>query len=259
MAMLRVMTHERERLDLLSRASSEASPAVRALVEQLLAPDALTRTRGLDAIAAVVRGGDAAVEGLPYLLSLATSKGYREGSAILARLSAIVAAIDDPPRTGPSDAHAAALWDALRAHLPRLIRHAHRATDPEAARIAACMCSRFPQLDGEVEPLLVALASGARHVEDRARILYALARIQADRGATFHPAVASALHRDALDAETVAVALAIAEHDPPEPLRGRIARTLRAARSGAVVPDPRSWGRSLDHGAIDRALATLET
>lgn len=248
---------ERERRELLARARTE-SPRVAATLEQLLADDARSRTRALDEVATLLQRDaldEAALEALPYLLALATSAGYREGSALLARLFALLASIDDPPRSGPADARASALVEAFRACAPRVLRHAHRASDPEAARIAACMCGRFPELDREVEPLLIALASGARDGEARARLLYALARIQAARGADFAPRIAAALHAPTPDAETVAVALALAEHDPPLPLRARLAHALRAAAS--AMPDPRSWGRTLDRGVLDRALARL--
>lgn len=250
--------------DLLARVTAEARPRVQALIDPLLAADPVARTRGLDAIAALARDGDAFAEALPALLALATRRGYREGSALLARLYARLAAADDPPRSGPPpDRRAAAIWTGFRGSLPALLAHAHRTSDPEAARVAALTCARYREFDAQVEPLLVALASGAPAGDDRARILYALARIQAERGARFHPSIAAALHRDGaldpetLDPETLAVALALAEHDPPLPLKARVARTLRSAL-GRPLSDPRSWGRTLEPAALERALARLE-
>ncbi len=242
------MTLERE----LFERACEAGPRVERLVALLLANDPRTRTQGLDAVSSLAADEALAIEALPHLVAVATSKGYREGSALLARLFALLAAADDPPRAGTT-----ALWRAFRAHLARLSRHAHRATDPEAARVAACICARFPELDVETEPLLVALSSGARAGEDRARILHALARVQASRGAPFAGAIANALARAEPDLETLAVALALAEHDPPSPLRGRLVAVLRA-HLDRPPPDPRAWGRVLDRAALDRAIARLE-
>lgn len=246
----------RARLGALEPALDRASPLVQRTMAMLVDVDPRTRTRGLDAIRELFATHDAALEAIPLLLTLATSRGFPEGSALLVRISALLASIDDPPRAGPTDASARALFDALRAHLPRVLHHARTSSDPEAARIAASIASRFAEADREVEPLLVALLSGAKNADERARLLYALARIQAARRADFHARVASALHRAELDAESVAVALALAEHDPPEPLRSRLAATLRSAREQTFA-DPRAWGRTLDRAALDRAIAKL--
>jgi hypothetical protein len=238
----------------LSALPDSASAPVAALLAALLSSDALARTRGLDGVAAAVRGHGE--EALPYLLTLATARGYPGASALLARLFAMLAAIDDPPRSGAS-AQERAAYERYRDALPRMIRHASTARDPAAARLAALYCSRFPEADGELERLLVALLTGTTDPEERARLLYALTRIQASRAAPFHARVADALHRAELDPEKIAVALALAEHDPPEPLRGRVVAALRSARTMTALSDPRSWGRTLDRSALDRCLERL--
>jgi hypothetical protein len=238
----------------LSELPDPPSAPVAALLASLLSSDALTRTRGLDAVAAVVRAHGA--EALPYLLTLSSAKGYPGASALLARLFALLAAIDDPPRAGPEERDRAA-YERYRDALPRMIRHASTARDPAAARLAALLCARFPSADGELERLLVALLTGTSDPDERARLLYALTRIQASRGAPFHARVAGALHREELDAEKIAVSLALAEHDPPEPLRGRVAGALRAACTMTALSDPRAWGRALDRSALDRGLERL--
>lgn len=237
-----------------------ASPVVASLVEKLVSADAVERMRGLDAVAHVVLEHGALREGAPealtHLLALATCPAYPATSPLLARLLAIVGSIDDPPRAGPgADRLAQAAHRAYAASLPRLIHHARTARDPAAARIAALLAARFPDVDAEVEPLLVALLSGTADPDERARLFYALARIQATRGVPFHPRIADAMHRTTVDAETIAVALALAEHDPPAPLRARLAAILRSAGRGAS--DPRSWGRTLRAGVLERALAQL--
>lgn len=243
----------------LASALSSASPAVRSLLEALISDDARTRTRGLDDISAVL--GPAAqhphaIEALPHLFELATQRAYPGASAVLVRLFAIAARFDDPPRSKP-DETTRAVHALYRAQLPRLIRHVQTARDPAAARIAASIAARFPEADLELERLLVALLSGTDDPDERGRLLYGLTRIQASRGARFHPRVAEAIHRSELDPEKVAVAMALAEHEPPEPLRGQLAEALEEARQSAGRSDPRSWGRVLDREALDRCLGLL--
>ena len=241
----------RARLGSLEGEEAKASPRVREAVELLVDPDARVRARGLDAVSdLLLRGGgiDAAGEAIPYLGALATSRGYPEASALLVRLASALASADDPPRSNPSE--------AFRVLVPSLLRLARTATDPEAARVAACMVAHFPEADAEAEPVLIALLSGARDSVERSRVLYALTRVQATRGGAFHGRVADALHREALDEEVLSVALALAEHDPPEPLRGRLARTLANAEDRGFS-DPSGWGRALANAALARALAAL--
>lgn len=236
-------------------ALASASPAVRELVLSLVAVDPVTRTRGLDGIPAVLNAAPSALapEALAYLLPLAMRRGYPASSALLARLFAIFASIDDPPRSGSGPVH-----DAFRHRSLQLLRHARTARDPAAARLAAVLCARFPALDDEVAPLLVALLTGTADPDERGRLLYALVRIEATRGGRFHARVAEVLHRNALDAEKVAVAMALAQHDPPEPLRGRLVEALRAACELRGISDPRSWGRALEPSTIERCLTTLQ-
>lgn len=245
------------RAELLERASSEGA---RALLEKLLAPDARTRMRGLDAMTDLwLRDGDADDEALAAVLTLATHRGYPESSALLVRLVRTLAALDDPPRGGPpSDVAAVRRWERFREAAPRLVRHARSSSDPQAARAASVLAGRFPDLDAETEPLLIALLSGAPDADERARLVYALTRIQAARGAAFHGAIAEALAHDVEPVVQLGAALALAEHDPPEPLRGRLVALLRHARDArSPIQDPRTWGRTLPLEALDRALARL--
>lgn len=249
--LLAVTRRKRARPDLAALSRPE-SPEVRALIESLLAERALDRARALDGIGPMLLSARAS-EAVACLVELATTPGVREASAILVRLFAALASADDPPRAG----HPSHLLDAFRAQAAALVRYARVASDPQGARIAACMASRFPELDVEVEPLLVALTSGALDRDEGSRLLYALARIQASRRAPFQRRIADALARASADAETIAVALALAEHDPPEPLRSRLRATLRAAATLPSTPDPRAWGRALSPTAIERGLALL--
>ncbi len=194
-------------------------------------------------------------------LALATDpRGYPEASALLVRLLRVLAAIDDPPRSGPpADARARASWDRVRLALPGLLRLARRASDPQAARAATLMASRFPEVDAETEPLLIALASGAPDADERARLLYALARIQAAHHARFHGAIAEALSGGG-GATRLGVALALVEHDPPSPLRERLVEALREVRDAASPSsDPRAWGRTLGIAELERAIARLSS
>jgi len=228
------------------------------MIEDLLSDDPLARMKGLDAVSSVVLRagalGSTAGEAMPYLLALATSRGYPHASALLARSVAILerAQASGSPEGG-------AVREAFRARASALLRTAATSSDPEAARVAACLCSRLSGTGPQVEPVLIALLSGATDPAERGRLLHALARVQASRGVEFHGRVAEALHRSSVDAEKVAVALALAEHDPPEPLRARIVEALRAAldREELRASDPRSWGRALERGALEQALERL--
>lgn len=235
------------------------SPAVRELLAALTSPDAVRRTRGLDGVAEIVMTDGApsahAAEALEHLLPLALRPDYPGGSALLARLFSLFARLDDPPRSGGSRGP---VYEAFRARGGQLSRHARTTRDPAGARLSALLAARFPALDEETVGLLIALLTGTADPDERGRLLYALARIEASRGGPFHARIAEVLERDGVDAEKVAVALALAEHDPPEPMRGRSIATLERAREMRGLTDPRSWGRRLDPSAIERAVARLQ-
>jgi hypothetical protein len=234
------------------------------LVAGLVAPKAATRLAALDAVggALLTEGevGEHAQELLPHLISLATAPRYPEAAALLVRLTGLMAAIDAPPRSlaaggGEPERRVHGL---LAARLPDLLRAARSSTSPEASRIAACLCARFPDADAQVEPILIALLSGSRDPDERARLLYSLTRVQASRGAELHRRVADALQGEELHTERLAVLLAITAHDPPEPLRARAVDALERARdAGDGFADPTAWGRTLSARSIERALAEL--
>jgi hypothetical protein len=243
----------------------KAPAPVARLVGQLVAPKAATRLAGLDGVqGALLDDGGVTEHGpalLPYLISLATAPRYPEAAALLVRLTGLMAALDEPPRSlaqGAGGAPERAIHDRLAERLPELLRVVRSSTSPEAARIAACLCARFPRADAELEPLLIALASGTSDADERARLLYALARVQASRRATFHRRVAEALQAGGASPEGVAVSLALAAHDPPAPLRGRVVSALERAREARrAFADPTAWGRTLSPARIERALAAL--
>lgn len=240
--------------------ASAPTAGARALAELLVADDARSRTRGLDAITDVLlRHDDPEPSALDCALTLGTHGRYPESSALLVRLFRLLASIDDPPRSGRPDAPpASAVWERVLAASPRLLRHARTASDPAASRAATLLASRFPDLDEETEPLLSALLSGAPDEDERARLLYALARVQATRGARFHSSVADAAAGQGELGSRVAVALALAEHAPPLVLGRRLATVLREAEARpSALSDPRAWGRHLPSLAITRALTQL--
>lgn len=248
----------------LERRLELAPPAVKKTVLLLVAADAPSRMAGLDSVLArLLPNGvlaDDAVEALPFLLALATAPAYPASSALLLRLTHLLSAIDDPPRSlagarGTEKSRHA--YDAIEAERARLVDLAQRSTDPQAARLAASLLARFPRADKEAEPLLIALLSGTADPEQRAPLLYALTRVQASRKAQFHGRIASALQLEATEPERLAVSLALAEHDPPEPLRSRVVEALSAQLASDALPDPRTWGRRAPRAVFDAALTRL--
>jgi hypothetical protein len=233
----------------------DAPAAVQELVVYLLSPSARERLRGLDLVSDRAFSGSAVTstvpDALPFLFSLCAARGYPDASAVLLRIAAIAFAIDDPPRSasGAVIAHepSASAWRALEEALPAILRLARVSRDPEAARTAACIAARFPRADADVEPLLLALLSGAPTPDERARLLYALARIQDARGATLHPRIERALCATPPTAETVAVVLALGDRPPVVAARERI--TASGTLSSAI-PDPRAFGKLLDPAAL---------
>lgn len=249
----------------LARRLALASAPVCGLVEALTSERAATRLAALDRVhGALLDEGEVtadAPELLAYLVRLGTSPRYPEASAVLVRLTGLLAAIDAPPRSlagaGGTEARRRA-YDVVGAHLDALLRVVRSSSNPEASRIAACLCARFPAADAEVAPLLIALLSGARDANERGRLLYALTRVQASRGAALHGRVADALHAEGTTPQKLAVMLALAEHDPPEPLRSRAVRVLREARDAdPAFADPTAWGRRLPEATVDRLVARL--
>lgn len=243
-----------------------ASAEIRALIERLLAPGAASRVAGLDAVLGrLLPDGEIAADAhelLPFVVPLATAPRYPESARLLVRLASFLGAIDDPPRRlagagGTMSARRA--YDVLGAHLPALLRVAGASRDPEASRIAATLCARFPDADDRVTPALVALLSGTADPDERARLLYALVRIQASRGEPFQGRIAEALRADTLTAEKLAVSMAIGEHDPTEPLRGRVIQSLREALADvARHRDPTTWGDRLSPRRLERLLKKLD-
>ena len=159
---------------------------VRRTIEQLVSDHPVARVLGLDAVSdAVLRQGtlrDTAAAGAPFLLALATSPHYPHASPLLARLEALLSAIDDLPRSAagsaPDDPIARDVHAAFVRFLPPLLRVARRSRDPEACRAAARIASHFPRADADTVPLLIALLSGARDEPSRAPLLAALERVR---------------------------------------------------------------------------------
>ena len=170
------------------------SPAVRQAVEHLVSNNAMARVLGLDAAFDGVLRQDglheSATEVLPFLFALALSPRYPSASAILTRLAAVLATLDDPPGTlarAGADEHAhgplrTQVWSAYRERLPRLLNVARSSRDPESCRAAARMASHFPEADDQLVPILYALLSGARDEDARAPLLSALERARASQG-----------------------------------------------------------------------------
>lgn len=243
-----------------------ASDRVRRIVERLCDSGAARRLAALEALS--LSEGTEPHEDFDELidpvLALATSRAYPDAPALLSRLSDLLARIDDPPRSIAAGAGTAAqrrAFDRVMAQRRALLRTVHRAKDPRSARLAASLLAREPANDAAIEPLLVALIGGASADEDEAApLLYALARVQASRGATLHRRVASALERDG--ALGRAACMALAEHAPPEPMRSRIAAALATARellAKGPLADPRSYGRLLEVTTLDAAIARVTT
>lgn len=238
-------------------------PPLRALVTQLCDHRPATALRALDAVLGhlVDDGGPAASApaALPYLLALATSRSYRLAAALLARISHLYAAIDDPPRSLAGAAgtdEARRVFDLLAEHAPALVDVARSSADPQAARLAATLAARHPEQDGAVEPLLVALMTGAGDADERASLLYALARIQLACGAPFHRRIAEAWRAEEPTPERFAIALALSVHDVPEPDHGRARQVLRAPPPGGA--DPRAFGRRLVASGLDPDRDTFD-
>lgn len=224
-----------------------ASAGTQKLVVLLSSGDATERMRGLDAVYSYVLEGGAltaqAAEALPHLFALATGKGYPASSALLRRLLTVLATADDPPRTLGEGA----VRDAFVAALPSLLRVARGGRDPEAARSAALMAARFPQVDREVAPLALAMVSGAGDAQGRAPLLYALGRVQLALGQPLHRRVVEALARRPVTVETLAAALASrdAGQDVPDELR----RALRACSMEGWL-DPCRPGSLVDRAGV---------
>ncbi|MEC7519842.1 MAG: hypothetical protein VYE22_08250 [Myxococcota bacterium] len=246
-----------------ARVLAGVSPAARPWIARLVDADASTRVAGLDAIGgALLSDGEPTPQAedlLPALLEFATTKGYPQAGGVLLRLSHLLAAIDDPPRSlagaGGSEARRRA-YDFVGASAAKLVRLAGTSRDPSVARLAGCLAARFPDQDASLEPILIALTSGARDAEERARVFYALTRVQTARGRPLQGRLAEALSHAEPTPEKVAVSLALSAHDPAEPLRGRIRRTLGDARE-TRLPDPRAPGRTLTATTLDAALTRL--
>lgn len=234
---------------------------LRAAFERLGSSRATERLAGLDALfgAIALRGPLAAesFDAIPAIVTLACSPIYPGASAVLLRLGHLVAHIDDPPRSlaldrrsdaAPTGAHR--MYDAVEAERSQLLSVVRRSSDPEAARIAACLCAHFPRADEALEPLLVALLGGASDSDARTRLLYALTRVQASRAVPFHRRIAEAMQAPALDADRLAIALALVEHAPPEPTRARARESLEAALDAdaatASEPPPAASGPDAD-------------
>jgi len=213
----------------------------RRALEKLVSKSATERLAGLGRVAELVFD-DAA---RPRLFALAAARDYAPSSALLVRLSAALADVDMPPRSRPNDA-ARALADAYAPHCSALIRVARTSKDPESARAAARIVAHFPERDGELEPLLLALVSGAADAVERAPLLYFLARIQLHRGATLHPRIVRAEDEEITHPEHVAVCLARVDageaHHGAEASLASLRDLGEAARA---LPDPRVWGRCL--------------
>lgn len=259
-------------LDSTLRARLPRAPGrVAALVEGLIAAKAATRLAALDHVQAVLLAEGAATEEapelLPYLIALGGAPRYPEAAALLVRITRLMAAIDEPPRSlsgGGGTASNRQAFSAIAARLPSLLRTARSSTSPEAARLAACVCARFPEVDEQLQPVLIALLSGAHDADDRARLLYALTRVQASLGVTLHRRATSALAENVRQAETIAVMIALSQHELPSALRTLVLeglterlRSMEAlgARDGAA--DPTTWGRTLSADMLERAVARL--
>ena len=126
------------------------------------------------------------------------------------------------------------MYDAVAIHGRKLLSVARRSAGP-TARLAAMLAARHPELDEEVEPLLLALTSGAGDPEERARLYYALARIQLARGAPLHRRLAEALVHDGSMTERLAVALALFDSGATG---GERERAHRETRNGSVPHNP---------------------
>jgi hypothetical protein len=169
-------------------AALAAAPlGVRRAIEQLVSDHPVARVLGLDAVSDVLLREGAlrhtAAAAVPFLLALATSPRYPHASPLLARLEALLAAIDDPPRSAatraPDDPIARAVYEGFVRSLTPLLRVARRSRDPEACRAAARIASHFPSADADSVPLLIALLSGVRDERSRAPLAAALERARA--------------------------------------------------------------------------------
>ncbi len=241
-----------------------ASPAVQDALARVASDDAAERVTGLDALHATIWRGDRLAEGAdeatPFVLAVATAPRWSAATAVLLRLARVLAAVDDPPRSLAGAAGTLAsrrFYDRVEVEAPRLVRLASTSRDPARARLAACVVARYPARDAEVEPILIALLSGADDEDERARLLYALTRVQVSQGRPLHRHLAEALAGPDDDPGRFAVLLALSSHAPVDPIRGRCASALREAL-GSPRSDPRGFGRQLDPGAVQRALEALE-
>lgn len=243
-------------------------PRARAAFDRLGSGSAAERLTGIGALFEALSPDGVADEDLASLIApavdLACSPRYPGAAALLFRLAALCASVDEPPRTLASTGAEASqrgrlIFDAIESRRGALLGVVRRSSDPEAARIAARLCARFPSADAALEPLLVALLGGASNPEARAPLLYALARVGASRDGPLHRRVAEALADDAPPAEHLAVTLALIEHDPPEPARSRCVATLRDATvSSEHLADPTGFGRALTKNRLQSAIERSE-
>ena len=238
----------------LSRQLDLETAPLRKLVTQLAARRPVERLAALDGVPRVLfERGEVRAEAerlIPYLMSLATAPSYPEAGALLGKVAQLQAVIDHPPRRlsgGTAPEHLRRMYDAVAIHGRKLLSVARRSAGP-TARLAAMLAARHPELDEEVEPLLLALTSGAGDPEERARLYYALARIQLARGAPLHRRLAEALVHDGPMTERLAVALALFDSGATGGERERLSKVIAdtAATIGEGATDPRAWGRRFD-------------
>lgn len=227
---------------------------VRQNVEYLISRNPVGRMLGLDGLSELVlqgrQPGPRAPDALPYLFALARCPRFPQASAVLRRLAIVMDELDHPPRSlctrGAPDARTAQVVEAFEGQLSPLLRIARTSRDPESSRAAAHIVSRFPSVDGHLEPILLALLSGARDLAPRARLLHALTCIQAFRGGPFHRLIVQSLTTAGARGDRAAVAMALASQGGGGELESHIEPALReiAEASPETVqdcPDPSRW------------------
>ena len=236
--------------------------SARDVVDQLLSDEPAARLAGVDAVSPALEGRDP--EALPFVLHLATHPHFPARGALLLRLTQVVAAIDRPPRGlagGGGTESERALYDRIAIAAPRFVRTAGTSRDPAVGVLAGCLAARFPNADSASAPILIALMSGAKERESRARVIYGLARVQLASGATLHPRIAAALD-DSNPPGHFGALIAVADHHAAsgQPLAGPIATRLQSALERACTAphiDPRTFGRTFDETDIEECLVRL--